>query len=232
MRGMMVKPPSIKLPRPFLSKRSLTLWCFARARRMKHTGQNNAVNPHTVMVRWVAAVLLRALPRTVLVLIGLLIAGLSQAGDARLGIAIEGGAFNAKFKFFNASDGCPGYNDIPGAKDYLGSVFASSTSKTKVLPTDTPIHVFLFRPRDTAGISAGGGQAEIRRRSLQVVLSGDAALVFTGFEAHRPEWTASGAIEVQRADACVAEPEVNGGDGASGEAELPDMPEDKAEDDS
>ena len=74
---------------------------------------------------------------------------LVKADEARLRIAIEGGAFNAKFKFFDASAGCPGYNDIPGARDYLGGVFASSKGSTKVLPTDTPVHVFLFSPRDT-----------------------------------------------------------------------------------
>ena len=127
---------------------------------------------------------------------------LVKADEARLRIAIEGGAFNAKFKFFDASAGCPGYNDIPGARDYLGGVFASSKGSTKVLPTDTPVHVFLFSPRDTPGISAGGGQPEIRRRALQVTLDGDAELVITGFNDHVPEWRSSGDIEVAPASAC------------------------------
>ena len=137
---------------------------------------------------------------------------LVKADEARLRIAIEGGAFNAKFKFFDASAGCPGYNDIPGARDYLGGVFASGKGSTKVLPTDTPVHVFLFSPRDTPGISAGGGQPEIRRRALQVTLAGDAELVITGFDDHVPEWRSSGDIEVEPASACeqaAAEEEVD-----------------------
>lgn len=176
------------------------------------------------------AVLLKSSSRPAVLVLGLLIAGLGHAEDAQLGIAIEGGAFNAKFKFFNASDGCPGYNDIPGAKDFMGGVFASSKPKTKVLPTDTPIHVFLFRPRDTAGISAGGGQAEIRRRSLQVVLTGDAELVFTGFEDFQPQWTASGAIEVQRADACATPEDTADTSAPTEEALSEETPEEDADD--
>lgn len=138
----------------------------------------------------------------------LLLAGfvpaLVQAEDVKLQVAVEGGAFNSKFKFFDASDGCPSYNDIPGAKDFMGDVFASGKGASKVLPTDTPIHIFLFKPRDTFAISAGGGQAEIRRRSLQVILDGDAELVVTGFEDGMPQWRASGGIDVERALACTA----------------------------
>ena len=143
---------------------------------------------------------------------------LAKADEARLRIAIEGGAFNAKFKFFDASAGCPGYNDIPGARDYLGGVFASGKGSTKVLPTDTPVHVFLFSPRDTPGISAGGGQPEIRRRALQVTLDGDAELVITGFNDHVPEWRSSGDIEVEPASACEqAAAEEDAGDDPGGE---------------
>lgn len=143
---------------------------------------------------------------------------LVKANEARLRIAIEGGAFNAKFKFFDASAGCPGYNDIPGARDYLGGVFASGKGSTKVLPTDTPVHVFLFSPRDTPGISAGGGQPEIRRRALQVTLDGDAELVITGFNDHVPEWRSSGDIEVEPASACEqAAAEEDAGDDPGGE---------------
>ena len=36
-------------------------------------------------------------------------------------VSIQRGAFNAKFKFFDASVGCLGYVDLPGAKHYLGA---------------------------------------------------------------------------------------------------------------
>ena len=132
------------------------------------------------------------------------------AETAKLRVSIEGGAFNSKFKFFDASEGCPGYNDIPGAKDYLGSVFASDKGADKDLPLGEPVQVFLFRPKETFSISAAGGEKEIRRRALQVVLSGDATLRYTGFDNKVPTWGATGEIDVLPAIACEndEEPEV------------------------
>ena len=124
------------------------------------------------------------------------------AETATLRVSIEGGAFNSKFKFWDASEGCPSYNDIPGAKDYLGGVFASNKGADKNLTEGQPVHVFLFRPKDTPGISAGGGASEIRRRALQVVLSGNATLRYTGFDNKVPTWEATGEIDVQPAAIC------------------------------
>ncbi len=130
------------------------------------------------------------------------------ADEAVLTISVEGGAFNSKFKFFDASDGCPEYVDIPGAKGFLGDVFASSNGKTKKLPKGEPVHVFLFRPRDTPGITAAGGPREIRRRALQVTLTGDSAeLVYTGFEDKVPNWRASDGVLVEPATACASDGE-------------------------
>ena len=126
----------------------------------------------------------------------------ASAETATLRVSIEGGAFNSKFKFWDASEGCPSYNDIPGAKDYLGGVFASNKGADKNLTEGQPVHVFLFRPKDTPGISAGGGASEIRRRALQVVLSGDATLRYTGFDNKVPTWDATGEIDVQPASVC------------------------------
>ena len=149
--------------------------------------------------------------RTMTIMMGLLCAlaavGVSiraHADDATLRVSIAGGAFNSKFKFFDASEGCPGYNDIPGAKDYLGSVFASDKGANKKLIVGQAVHVFLFRPKDTPGISAAGGPSEIRRRSLQLVLEGDATLRYTGFEDHVPVWESSGEISVTPATDCEA----------------------------
>ncbi|MGI9314995.1 MAG: hypothetical protein EVA63_02705 [Halieaceae bacterium] len=133
------------------------------------------------------------------------------AETAKLRVSIEGGAFNSKFKFFDASEGCPGYNDIPGAKAYLGSVFASDKGADKDLAVGKPVQVFLFRPKETFSISAAGGEKEIRRRSLQVVLKGDATLRYTGFDDKVPTWEATGEIEVEPAAACenAEDPETN-----------------------
>ena len=125
-----------------------------------------------------------------------------SAETATLRVSIEGGAFNSKFKFFDASEGCPGYNDIPGAKDYLGSVFASDKGADKDVSVGLPVQVFLFRPKETFSISAAGGEKEIRRRALQVVLSGDATLRYTGLDDKVPTWEATGEIDVQPAASC------------------------------
>ena len=148
------------------------------------------------LVRWTSAMLI-----AIATVMSLNVA----AERATLRVSIEGGAFNSKFKFWDASEGCPSYNDIPGAKDYLGGVFASNKGADKSLTVGQPVHVFLFRPKDTPGISAGGGASEIRRRALQVVLSGDATLRYTGFDDNVPTWEATGEIDVQPASVCEME---------------------------
>ena len=122
-----------------------------------------------------------------------------------LKVSVQGGAFNAKFKFFDASEGCPSYVDIPGAKHYLGGVRASDSGAKKKLKRESPVHILMFSPRDTPGITAGGGDAEIMRRSLQVTLGGDAALRITGFEDSVPLWEVSGDIDVAPATDCLEE---------------------------
>ena len=151
----------------------------------------------------------------------------ASAETATLRVSIEGGAFNSKFKFFDASEGCPGYNDIPGAKHYLGSVFASDKGADKEVSLGEPVQVFLFRPKETFSISAAGGEKEIRRRSLQVVLSGDATLRYTGFDNKVPTWEAIGDIDVAPATDCEndEDPEIEE-DALSDEAEEDDYLDD------
>ena len=55
------------------------------------------------------------------------------ADTATLRVSIEGGSFNSKFKFWDASEGCPSYNDIPGAPEFLGGVRASDKGANKKL---------------------------------------------------------------------------------------------------
>ena len=144
--------------------------------------------------------------------------GASVADNASLKVSIEGGAFNSKFKFFDASAGCPSYNDIPGAKQFLGGVRASDKGASKSLPLGEPVHVFLFRPKDTPGISAAGGASEIRRRALQVTLMSDATLRYTEIIDHVPSWQATGDIRVEPAVACVPADEAEPLDEGSTEA--------------
>ena len=127
------------------------------------------------------------------------------AETAALRVSIEGGSFNSKFKFWDASEGCPSYHDIPGAKDFMGGVRASDKGADKKLTVGQPVHVFMYRPKDYPGISAAGLFTEIRRRALQVVLSGDATLRYIGFDDHVPNWEATGEIDVQPASACETE---------------------------
>ena len=144
--------------------------------------------------------------------------GALLADTATLQVSIEGGSFNTKFKFFDASAGCPSYNDIPGAKQFLGGVRASDKGASKSLPLGEPVHVFLFRPKDTPGISAAGGAPEIRRRALQVTLMSDATLRCTEIVDNVPSWEATGDMRVEPAVACVPGDEAEPLDEGSTEA--------------
>ena len=66
------------------------------------------------------------------------------AETATLRVSIEGGSFNSKFKFWDASEGCPSYHDIPGAKDFMGGVRASDKGADKKLTVGQPVHVFMY----------------------------------------------------------------------------------------
>ncbi len=129
----------------------------------------------------------------------------ASAETATLRVSIEGVSFNSKFKFWDANAGCPSYHDIPGAKDFLGGVRASDKGADKKLTVGQPVHIFMYRPKDYPGLSAAGLFTEIRRRALQVVLSGDAALRYTGFDDKVPTWEATGEIDVQPASVCETE---------------------------
>ncbi len=84
----------------------------------------------------------------------------ASAETATLRVSIEGGAFNSKFKFYDASAGCPSYKDIPGAKDYLGGVFASNKGANKNLAEGQPVHVFLSDPRIPPAFQQVEGRAK------------------------------------------------------------------------
>jgi hypothetical protein len=115
----------------------------------------------------------------------------------------QGTGGRAAFKLFDAGEGCPSYNDLPGARAYLGSLGATVKGKSMRLPKGRPVHVFLFRPRDSRSLMGAGLAQEIRRRALQVTLHGDSArLVMTGFENRVPAWSSSGDITLEPATAC------------------------------
>ena len=109
----------------------------------------------------------------------------------------------AQFKFFDASQGCPSYNDMPWAKAYLGGVKVSEKGKPKLLVGNSKIHVFYFRPSMTPDITAKGGAKEIRRRSAQIVLHGNKAkLTLIKNDAGKPKWVAEGEIALEPATQC------------------------------
>ena len=132
---------------------------------------------------------------------------LEASEKATLQISIEKGAskgLRGKFEFFDVSEGCPEeYVDLPGAKGFLGIARKSDKGVDKQLPVGHPVHITLVGRGDMKDIIAGG-TPELRRRSLQVVLDGDATLRYLGFEDHVPVWEASGEITVQPATACEA----------------------------
>ena len=151
------------------------------------------------------------------------------AETAALRVSIEGGSCNSKFKFWDASEGCPSYHDIPGAKDFMGGVRASDKGADKKLTVGQPVHVFMYRPKDYPGISAAGLFTEIRRRALQVVLSGDATLRYTGFDDNVPTWEASGEIEVAPATDCENDDDPEVEDDASSDEPIEDASSNESE---
>ncbi len=109
----------------------------------------------------------------------------------------------AAFKFYDASKGCPSYNDLPGSKDYLGSIRANTNSVTYKLQAQTPIHVLYFRPKDTPGISAKGGATEIQKRSAEITILGPgASLTYFKNKQGKPAWRTSGEITIADAKNC------------------------------
>ena len=151
------------------------------------------------------------------------------AETATLRVSIEGGSFNTKFKFWDASEGCPSYHDIPGAKDFMGGVRASDKGADKKLTVGQPVHVFMYRPKDYPGLFAAGLFTEIRRRALQVVLSGDATLRYTGFDDNVPTWEASGEIEVAPATDCENDDDPEVEDDASSDEPIEDASSNESE---
>ena len=151
------------------------------------------------------------------------------AETATLRVSIEGGSFNSKFKFWDASEGCPSYHDIPGAKDFMGGVRASDKGADKKLTVGQPVHVFMYRPKDYPGLSAAGLFTEIRRRALQVVLSGDATLRYTGFDDNVPTWEASGEIDVAPATDCENDDDPEVEDDASSDEPIEDASSNESE---
>ena len=153
----------------------------------------------------------------------------ASAETATLRVSIDGGSFNSKFKFWDASAGCPSYHDIPGAKDFLGGVRASDKGADKKLTVGQPVHIFMYRPKDYPGLSAAGLFTEIRRRALQVVLDGDAALRYTGFDDKVPTWEATGEIDVAPATDCENDEEQESEGDASSDESKEDASSDESE---
>ena len=123
---------------------------------------------------------------------------------ATLRVSIEGGASNSKFKFSDASKGCPYYYESSLSSEYLGAVTASDEGESKELPTGQPIHIRYHAMGDhIVGVGGTGvGAKGLRTRALEVVLSSDAEVRITGFEDKVPIWETTGAIESKPATAC------------------------------
>lgn len=125
------------------------------------------------------------------------------AQNATLRVSIEGGASNSKFKFSDASKGCPKYHESSLSKEYLGSIAASDEGASIELPIGQPVHVRYHAMGDhIVGVGPGVGIKAMRTRALQVLLSSDAEIRITGFENKVPIWETEGAVEAQPGTAC------------------------------
>ena len=106
---------------------------------------------------------------------------------------------------------------------------ASDKGADKKLTVGQPVYVFMYRPKDYPGISAAGLFTEIRRRALQVVLSGDATLRYTGFDDNVPTWEASGEIDVAPASDCENEEDPEAEEDASSDEPIEDASSNQSE---
>ena len=133
----------------------------------------------------------------------------AEKGVVKYELAIESKDYEsrrARFKFYDAAQGCPSYNDLPGAKSYLGSAKVTEKGSAKMLPGNKKIHVFYFKPNQIPEITARGGAKEIRRRSAQIVLmSNTAKLELVKDKSGEAQWIGSGDITVESAVNCAEE---------------------------
>jgi len=109
---------------------------------------------------------------------------------------------NSGFKFYDASDGCPSYRD--GAnKKYMGMVRAREEGAPFPFPVGSPVHVFLFNPKDTHLLVADGGLSGARKRAAQVTVTGEGATLTATRGPAGIGWTFTGPVKVEPASACA-----------------------------
>ena len=124
--------------------------------------------------------------------------------STQLSITInDNGSGRASLKYYDASEGCPSYNDFPAAPDYIGQSKVKNTQSIMQLPLNSKIHVFYFKPRQTPLIMASGGAAEIRRRSAQITLTGGPANLNFGIDENdKIKWSSEGGIKLEPGTSC------------------------------
>jgi len=116
-------------------------------------------------------------------------------------VMVEEAERNSAFKFYDASDGCPSYRDGTNKK-YMGMVRAKEEGAPFPLPVGTPVHVFLFNPKDTHLLLADGGLKSVRKRAAQVTVTGEGATLTATRGPEGIEWTFTGPVKVEPASAC------------------------------
>ena len=105
----------------------------------------------------------------------------------------------AAFKFYNAAQGCPSYNDLPGAKNYFGKVKVSQEYKIISLPKSSPIHVIYFKPNETPAMMRD--MKAFRSKNIQITVNEDMAeLQLITDENGARKWIAEGYIECNNSD--------------------------------
>ncbi len=126
-----------------------------------------------------------------------------RASDSTVDVLVMVGAAerNSGLKFYDASDGCPSYRDGVN-KRYMGMVSAKVEGAPFPLPVGSPVHVFLFNPKDTPLLLGDGGLKGIRQRAAQVTVTGEGATLTATRGPEGIEWTFTGPVKVEPASAC------------------------------
>jgi hypothetical protein len=107
------------------------------------------------------------------------------------------------FKVFKSDHGCPKFNDLPGAKDYIGKVKLSKDGKTIKIPTNTKVYIFPFSPKDTRNLMSKGKEGILEKTIIIETNAKEAQLTFDIDSINKPQWKGSDNLILSPGTSCL-----------------------------